>query len=214
MGNIIYKATNKLTNQSYIGCSTNGLGERKLDHIERAERGEKGKFYEAIATHGTDAFEWTEIDTANTTDQLAELEVFYIDFYKTKEYGYNANRGGGFQKTVYQYCKQTGKLLNEYTSLEEASQASGSSRKSISNICLGYNKSTGGYYWSYQKKSNLNIKDSRKKEVIQLTRDNQLIQSYSSIAEASRKTGIHKSSIAKACRKERNLAGGYKWTSW
>lgn len=41
------------------------------------------------------------------------------------------------------------------------------------------------------------------------SKDNEIIETYRSIAEASRVTGIHKSSIAKCCRKERKTAGGF-----
>src|SRR5690606_23759138 len=120
----------------------------------------------AINTYGTNAFEWTQIDSANSIDDLAQKEKQYIFEYKSKEDGYNSDLGGGFKKTVYQYNRNSGKLLNTFDSLESASNAVNSSRKSISNACLGYNKSCRGFLWSYNKTEDLeNTIDLRKKIV-------------------------------------------------
>lgn len=55
------------------------------------------------------------------------------------------------------------------------------------------------------------VADKRFKSVSQRSLDGQLLKEYKSIAEASRKTGINKSSIAKAVRGERKTAGGFCW---
>ena len=100
---LIYKVQNEITGQIYIGATTYELKQRKLDHLERAVRGDKGYFQEAIGTYGPEAFSWETIDTANNTDELAQKEKHYIYLYNSKEEGYNKDEGGGFQKTVYQY---------------------------------------------------------------------------------------------------------------
>ena len=41
--------------------------------------------------------------------------------------------------------------------------------------------------------------------------EDKLIAEYKSVIEASKITGINKSSIAKVCRLERKQAGGFKW---
>ena len=69
---VIYKVTNKETGEVYIGATTNSIHQRKLDHTERSNRGKQGYFHEAIATHGSEAFNWEQIDTANSTDELAK----------------------------------------------------------------------------------------------------------------------------------------------
>ncbi|MGJ5642888.1 hypothetical protein [Formosa sp. S-31] len=54
---VVYTATNKVTEQVYVGATTKTLHQRKLDHIERANRGEANKFHNAIAKYGANAFE-------------------------------------------------------------------------------------------------------------------------------------------------------------
>ena len=55
----------------------------------------------------------------------------------------------------------------------------------------------------------LKNKDKRFKEVEQFVTDGIFINKFKSIAEASRSTGICKSSIAKVCRNKRKTAGGF-----
>lgn len=47
--------------------------------------------------------------------------------------------------------------------------------------------------------------------VIQISKNNEFIAEFGSIREAKRKTGIHNSNIARACKNNNMTAGGYKW---
>ena len=79
---IIYKVINKESGKIYVGATKNSIHQRKLDHQERASRGEKGQFQEAIGTYGPEAFTWTQLDTASTTDELAQKEKEYINLHR------------------------------------------------------------------------------------------------------------------------------------
>jgi group I intron endonuclease len=101
----IYKVTNTHTGEIYIGATRKSINERKIDHIQKASNGVGGHFQQAIGTYGPEAFSWEQIDTAENLNDLAEKETYYIIHYKSKENGYNENRGGGFKKTIYQYFR-------------------------------------------------------------------------------------------------------------
>lgn len=208
---IIYKALNNVNNQVYIGATTNSVEQRAQDHIERANRGEEGKFQQAISTYGAGAFEWEQIDTASTVDELAQKEKQYILEYNAKENGYNSDEGGGFKKTVYQY-NLDGSLINSYCCLQDAGNAVNAMKQDISRASLSVNKLFKGFYWSYNFtepfKSN---EDNRKKAVLQYALEGYLVAKYVSVAEASRQTGLSKTSISRACRGERDSSGGYIW---
>lgn len=51
----------------------------------------------------------------------------------------------------------------------------------------------------------------RTKQCIQLDNDGNQIRKYSSLAEASRMTGINYQSISRVCNGKRKQAGGFKW---
>ena len=182
------------------------------DHIQKSNKGLGGYFQEAIGTYGPEAFTWEQIDTANDVNEMAAKEKRYIMEYNSNVNGYNSDCGGGVQKNVYQYNMDEGRLVATYDSLENAAEAVNSSKKSISNACLGYNKSCRGFYWSYDfTEPFIPDKDQRKKEVCQFNTDGKLAAKFTSVSEASRNTGISKTCISRCCRGEREQTGGFLW---
>jgi len=208
---IIYKVTHKESGRSYIGAIVKSIEDRKADHIQKAHKSSGGYFQEAIATQGPEAFEWTQIDTANSIDELAQKEKEFIIQYDCKNKGYNSDAGGGMQKTVFQYSTEDGSLVNTYDSLQSAADSVGVYKSSISSACLGVNKTCKGYYWSYVHPVPMILKDGRKKGVIQMDLKGVHIAEYESVAEASRKTGLSPTCIKRCCRGERKRSGGYRW---
>ena len=189
------------------------MHQRKLDHTERAKRGEQGQFQEAIGTYGPEAFSWTQLDTANSSDELAKKEKEYVIQYDSKENGYNSDSGGGFKKKVYQYSIEGGSLVNQYGCLSSAASEVSANKKSISAACLGKSRSCKGFYWSYSfSDPYIWQDDKRSKKVIQLDFNGVVIGEFQSVMVASEDTGFNRSSIAKVCRGERRHAGGYKWS--
>ena len=55
------------------------------------------------------------------------------------------------------------------------------------------------------------IKKSNSKQVYQFTKSNKFIQSFVSIAEAERQTGIKFQGISSCCHGRRKSAGGFVW---
>ena len=209
---IIYRVTHKQNGKIYVGVSTAGIEERKRDHIKKSKKGKSYAFQHAIATYGPEAFKWEQIDTALTTDELAQKEKEYIIKYDSKENGFNRDSGGGIQKTVYQYSIENGSLVDKYNCLQSAGSAVGADKRSISSAALGVNKTCKGYHWSYFSPTTPTIlKDERRKSVIQIDLDGRTLYKYESVTEASKLTGCNKTSIAKVCRGERKSCGGYNW---
>lgn len=92
----IYKLTSLIDNKSYIGKSTN-VKRRIQDHFKSVvgiQSIADQTVHHAILKEGF--WNWTiEIITYCDKDQLNDLERYYIDFFKTQDYGYNRNAGGG-----------------------------------------------------------------------------------------------------------------------
>lgn len=209
---IIYKAENTFTGEVYVGSTTTSLTERKNDHLQKASKSSKVLFHKAISTYGAYSFIWNKVDSASTINELAEKETKYILKYNSLNFGYNSDRGGGFKKTVYQFNIETGEIVDSYDSLSSAASAVNATSKSISNACLGYNKTCKGYHWSYSSTFEFNSNsDLRKKTVKQISLDGETIACYNSASEASRKTGISKTCITRCCRGEREQTGGFLW---
>lgn len=91
----IYKLTNINDNKCYVGKSTN-VKTRIADHF-KSSVGIKSiadqAVHHAILKDGF--WNWQiEIITYCEKDKLSELEKYYIDFFKTQEFGYNKTGGG------------------------------------------------------------------------------------------------------------------------
>lgn len=208
---IIYKATNITNGQVYIGATTQNLENRKKDHLNKADKHYNHKFQKAILEYGKENFHWEQLDTAFDLNDLAIKESKYIEQYDSNLNGYNSDKGGGFKKIIYQF-NQTGELVTNFQSLEEASISSGISKSSISHACVKDRKTCNGLTWNYTSTFDLK-EDYRKKKVIQYDLEGEILNVYDSIAEASKATETNKSSIAKCCRGERKKAGGFIWTN-
>ena len=92
----IYKITNIDTGKCYIGKSTN-VKKRITDHF-KSSIGIKTIADQAVHHEiwKTGFWNWAiEIIIYCEKEQLNELEKYYIDFFKSQEFGYNKNVGGG-----------------------------------------------------------------------------------------------------------------------
>ena len=208
---IIYKSQNTFTGETYIGATTKSLEERKADHLQKANKKVGSYFQEAIGTYGPDAFSWEQIDTASSNDELASKEIQYISEYSALENGFNSDKGGGIKKTVYKY-NLDGSFNATFENLTLASETIGVRKQDICRACWNVNHTLGGYLWSYEfKEKFIPESDNRKKEVVQYNLNGNLLAQYSSVAEASRKSGLSKTCIARCCRGERKQSGGFFW---
>ena len=92
----IYKLTNIEDGKAYIGKSTN-VKTRIADHFKSAigiTNIADQAVHHAIRKQGF--WNWSiEIIQYCEKEKLAELEKYYINFFKTQEFGYNKNAGGG-----------------------------------------------------------------------------------------------------------------------
>jgi group I intron endonuclease len=93
---IIYKVTNKINNNVYIGKTIKSLSNRKWKHIYRSTKENYPDiyFHNALRKYGSENFEWDIIHRTNNEDHLNELEKFYIKFYRAKGKIYNMTDGG------------------------------------------------------------------------------------------------------------------------
>ncbi|MEG0984221.1 NUMOD1 domain-containing DNA-binding protein [Algoriella sp.] len=208
--NNIYRIWNNLTGDSYIGSTTKEIKLRLQDHLQKSVKKVDNKFHKAIENFGSQAFEIELLDEAETTDELAQKEIHYIEAYNTMQNGYNSDRGGGFRKTIYQFEMNNTKPIATYHTLEEAGKSVNASRKTISNACLGSLKSAKGFLWSYTPEYP-EVEDKRSKVVYQYDLDGILLATFGSAREASKQLDIGLSSITRCCRGERKQTSGYKF---
>lgn len=108
---VVYKATNKVNNKSYIGQTTYTIGKRSHEHIKFSEYGSSTIFHKAIRKYGEENFKWEVICECKDIDELNEKEQYYIKEHNTFmiDGGYNMNFGGK-NKVLQLECPKCNKI--------------------------------------------------------------------------------------------------------
>lgn len=90
----IYKITNIQNQQAYIGQSVD-IKERIREHIKNglSHKAASNKLYQEMQKCGPENFTF-EILEQVPREKLNEREIYWINFYKTKEFGLNVTKGG------------------------------------------------------------------------------------------------------------------------
>nr|DAP31400.1 MAG TPA: intron associated endonuclease [Caudoviricetes sp.] len=214
----IYKYTSP-SGKSYIGQTIRSLRER-AGHNGKLYKGSY-EFYRAIKKYGFDNFE-VEILAEVPKQQLDKAEIKYIQLFNTLiPNGYNISAGGQFigksRKTrkVYQYSAVDGSFIKEWSSHTEVIKHFGVTTPVLERCLLGQAFTQWGYCWSYLKMDKFPINERmvnpQEKKVEMYSLNGELLQTFSSIAEAARQTGCERSAIKRCCRGELHFHGGYVW---
>ena len=122
---IIYKITNKINQMVYIGITKRPLMVRWQAHINlTSSKCKLFKLHEAIKEFGKDNFDIIQIASANSVDELDNLERHFINLYNCKfPNGYNMTIGGkgssGHVLTEEQRKKNIDALKNRLPISEE-----------------------------------------------------------------------------------------------
>ena len=99
----------------YIGKTDFIIAQRWKEHLKSYTKKccEKRPLYDAMTKYGIENFTIEEIENC-LSEQSNEREIYWIDFYKTYQNGYNATLGG--DGTSYINCQQVIGLYQQYKS--------------------------------------------------------------------------------------------------
>lgn len=91
----IYKWTHIESGRCYIGQSIQEPNQRRLEHICNSRHTPKTyHFHNALKKYGIDAFAWEVIATAESIEELNELEEKYVNLYDSINNGFNIRQPG------------------------------------------------------------------------------------------------------------------------
>ena len=95
---IVYLAKNTINGKCYVGITIRSLSYRRNIHKQawKLGRSPNSKLYKAFSKYGFASFDWAEIDSAETKEELNLKEQHWIQFFDTKRNGYNSTDGGDF----------------------------------------------------------------------------------------------------------------------
>ena len=108
----IYKSTNKITGDAYIGKTIRSRAVRQAEHILAAAAGVSGHFYNAIRKYGPKNFRWCTLKRV-TEPSLNAAEIHFIAKHSTYGSGYNMTRGGDGNSGDPAICRKISKSLRK-----------------------------------------------------------------------------------------------------
>lgn len=215
----------------------NGIERVYKYHKKNKNRGDGYNVHllRAIEKYGFDNFEVIEFfDVAFSKDELNIKEICYISIYDSFENGYNNTLGGEgslgthtlsgkeskVSKSVVQLNTE-GEYIKTWDCISDVSNELHIDSSKICCVCRGQRKTTQGFVWVYKEDYDINKdyscktrgKDRKKgtKPVVQLDLDLNYVNTYKSINEAKRKTGVYTGTISSCCMNKVKSAGGYIW---
>lgn len=137
MNGIIYKITNSINNKVYIGKTLETLEERWKQHKKDSMRFLNRPLYRAMNKYGIENFT-IEVIERPKIEILSERECYWIQYYNSFHFGYNATRGGDgtvlydYQQIVNKYLE--GSLVKEIAEEFECSLDTVSKALKLANL--------------------------------------------------------------------------------
>ena len=200
----IYKIENKLNGKIYIGKTLKTVQERWKEHCHdfKRERCEKRPLYSAMNKYGIENFFIEEIEQCEA-NILSEREKYWIEYYNSFKYGYNATIGGdGRSYLDYDLILslwQEGKTAKEIAKILNHDEYSVRLALDIKGI-------------TSEKRQQRSI-ILRSKSVAKLDLNTgEILEVFPSQMEAYRSLGKQQSGhISQVCNGKRKTAYGYKW---
>lgn len=91
----IYKITNQINGKAYIGKTLKTIAERWKEHLKDSQNTSKEHrpLYAAMKKYGIDNFSIEEVECCSDCE-LSDREKYWIEYFGTFKYGYNATVGG------------------------------------------------------------------------------------------------------------------------
>lgn len=129
--------TNKLNGKKYVGQTTFSAEHRMKEHIRLGNSlSRKYPLYVDMNKYGVENFELSVLETDVSSDDLWELEQYYIAKYDTVSSGYNMTRGGG-GIVGYHHTDETKQHLHELVPINYDKMYTEERNKKISKALKG-----------------------------------------------------------------------------
>ena len=117
------------------------------------------------------------------------------------------------KRAVTQYGLD-GQFLNYYESASEAEALTGVSVSSIRRACSDMKFTAGGYRWAFADDNfgnNSGKKVKHKRAIAQYDLSGRLLNTFESMIEAARQTGVERTSIYRCCNGKSKTGSGFIW---
>jgi group I intron endonuclease len=216
----IYKITNLITDDCYIGQSVN-IENRWAVHIRTSKR-TKGKefkrpLYRSIRKNGIENFRFDILELVPLRELLTKKEQYYYDLYKPK---YNLkepdeNFANFRNKEIYKISPINLQILNTFKNLGDASEQEKIAHYTMQKICSNKGYQMFDYYYCYTTDYSKDWKPKlllNKRRIIQIDVNTmEIINIHDGIKEACIKTGLNRNNITNSVNNITISYNGYYW---
>lgn len=207
----IYKISNDINDKLYIGKTLYTIERRWYQHKNNAKNRKDLKhlpLYSAMNKYGVEHFKIEEIEEVTNEKELSAREQYWIKFYNTYNYGYNASIGGdGLQLYDYDYIWE---LWEQGNSIKQIASLISCNDYVVRTVLDIHHISTE----ERKERSAIQQEESHKcyrRKVNQIDiQTNEIIKTYNSVREAAMSIQCDNSYLSKIC-KDNKIAFGYKW---
>ena len=218
----IYKITNKINGNSYIGQSIN-VEKRLLYHKKYRNELIKNKvLYKAIEKYGIENFDFEILEECKK-EELNEREKYYIEKYNTYYKGYNMTRGGdgksgcGFSEKTIEKMRKS--LIEYHKKNPETKETKGKRIKSLKEYYKNHpeaaqkiaernkNRSKESFLYAVKKAAMAN-----QKKVYQYDIKGNFVKEYNSIISACKEAKCSATAITQVCHGKNHTAAGFIWS--
>lgn len=198
----IYKITNKINGQSYIGLTTRSVEIRWKEHCRHTDQ----LIGQAIAQYGPENFTLEIIEECND-NIIDEREIYWISYYNTYNQGYNATLGGRVNKMICTDQVPTVLALWEQgLTINRIVQQTGLNVETVRNYLIKNNITSEMIH----QRAKIFIGKAKAKPVGQFTQTGDLIKIWESQAQIIRECGYARSTLKRAITNNKCL-DGYIW---
>ena len=209
----IYKITNTINQKVYIGKTLKTVEKRWQEHIRdsRKRDEEKRPLYSAFKKYGIENFSIEVIEECESSI-LEEREKYWIEFYGSFKYGYNATTGGDGRPYVDRELVIG--LYQEYGTCLKVHQMTGYDSSTISSILKekGIPIKTGADHVLERYGKKVIMLDSKTNEPLQVF--DSLLKAAKYLKDIGITTAKEKSistNIGRVAQGKRQTAYTYKW---
>lgn len=210
---VVYKITNTINNEVYIGQTIHDIEIRWRVH--NSQHSGCTRLKEALNRYGKENFTIEVIETVGCIDRLNERENYYIEFYRSlSPLGYNLKVGGNNRRMSEETKKRisrgnTGKtrtqeVKDKLSRAKVGKKRSLSARKNLSEY--NKNKKLSASWKENISKSKMGVKHPKTPFNV-FDEDNNLIGTWTNKAECSRILNIKRSGIYQSLKYKTDYDG-------
>lgn len=209
---IVYKITNSITFDFYIGCTKYSIAHRFKQHVNKSKYS-KTKFHQSIKKYGEESFELEVLYVAKYILEMYMMEALYIEYCQANiarfpyGSGLNLSDGGEYPPSNFKSPRSQSHKDN-LSKANLGKKLSDEHKKKLSEAHKGKKHSDEHILKCVKSR----MKNGKTRKPVSCYEFNgTLVATYESGVHAEKETGINRSHISQVCKGKRNQTGGFIW---